>query len=104
MCVRVPSDRGQFAFSTNAEGEHTRIHWPRRVFAQVLLTQVAITTGVITLITEGWSAKESPAHRGRGLGLALVRRPAERYGGAVFTVVLPEALTVRPLTEVGESR
>ncbi|GAA1307128.1 hypothetical protein GCM10009647_027290 [Streptomyces sanglieri] len=67
------------------------------------------------IFTEGWSTKESPAHRGRGLGLALVRRLAERYGGAarvtaragggaVFTVVLPEALTVRPLTEVGESR
>lgn len=28
-----------------------RIHWPRRVFAQVLLTQVAITTGVVMLVT-----------------------------------------------------
>ncbi|MFD0623203.1 hypothetical protein ACFQ2K_10685 [Streptomyces sanglieri] len=28
-----------------------RIHWPRRVFAQVLLTQVVITTGVIMLVT-----------------------------------------------------
>ncbi|WP_335936155.1 sensor histidine kinase [Streptomyces sp. PTD5-9] len=67
------------------------------------------------IFTEGWSTKESPAHRGRGLGLALVRRLAERYGGAarvtaragggaVFTVVLPEALGVRPPTEVGELR
>ncbi|MFE3828986.1 ATP-binding protein [Streptomyces sp. NPDC059092] len=75
------------------------------------------------IFAEGWSTKHparpplpagpdhpSPGeagpvafHRGRGLGLALVRRLAQRYGGmarvtaragggAVFTVVLPEAL------------
>ncbi|MET8472138.1 sensor histidine kinase [Streptomyces sp. NPDC006422] len=53
-----------------------------------------------TIFQEGWSTKESPAHRGRGLGLPMVRSLAERYGGtarvaaragggAVFTVVLP---------------
>ncbi|MFF8896780.1 ATP-binding protein [Streptomyces lydicus] len=65
------------------------------------------------IFAEGWSTKaagpgaggRAPV-RGRGIGLALVRRLAERYGGmarvtaragggAVFTVVLPEALTPR---------
>ncbi|MEU0149209.1 sensor histidine kinase [Streptomyces sp. NPDC006288] len=56
-----------------------------------------------SIFTEGWSTKELPAHGRRGLGLPLVRRLAERQGGsvtvsgsceggAVFTVVLPEAL------------
>ncbi|MGI5458607.1 ATP-binding protein [Streptomyces sp. CA-249302] len=56
------------------------------------------------VFTEGWSTKEPPAHRKRGIGLSMVRRLAERQGGsatveeahgggAEFTVVLPEALT-----------
>ncbi|MER5205771.1 sensor histidine kinase [Streptomyces sp. NPDC002825] len=56
------------------------------------------------IFTEGWTTKELPSHGKRGLGLPLVRRLAERRGGtvevadgpesgAVFTVVLPDALT-----------
>ncbi|MFE5396720.1 ATP-binding protein [Streptomyces sp. NPDC056568] len=56
------------------------------------------------VFTAGWSTKERPAHRQRGIGLSLVRRLAERQGGsatveaaygggAEFVVVLPEALT-----------
>jgi two-component system CitB family sensor kinase len=74
------------------------------------------------IFTEGWSTKELPAHGRRGLGLALVRRFAERQGGSVrvaeagpaagggaeFTVVLPEALAdadLEPgLTTTGDMR
>ncbi|MFJ5547313.1 ATP-binding protein [Streptomyces sp. NPDC093225] len=56
------------------------------------------------VFTEGWSTKEAPPHGApRGLGLALVRRLAQRQGGtarvagapdggAEFSVLLPEAL------------
>ncbi|MFD4943844.1 ATP-binding protein [Streptomyces sp. NPDC058409] len=63
-----------------------------------------------SIFTEGWSTKELPAHGKRGLGLALVRRLAERQGGGVtvdgaadggaeFTVVLPEALAAPEMTD-----
>ncbi|UNO43776.1 sensor histidine kinase [Streptomyces sp. MST-110588] len=62
------------------------------------------------IFTEGWTTKEPPAHGRRGIGLALVRRLAERYGGtaevgehpeggAVFTVTLPDALS-GPVTDL----
>ncbi len=60
---------------------------------------------------EGWTSKEAPAHRPRGLGLAMVRRLVERTGGRIaldrgplggarFTVELPEALHPAALVEV----
>ncbi|TXS53996.1 sensor histidine kinase [Streptomyces sp. uw30] len=63
------------------------------------------------IFTEGWSTKQRPAHRERGIGLSLVRRLAERQGGsatvgeaagggAEFVVVLPEALAAPDLEPV----
>ncbi|MEU9204188.1 sensor histidine kinase [Streptomyces sp. NPDC048332] len=68
-----------------------------------------------TIFTEGWSTKEVPAHGKRGLGLALVRRLAERQGGsvavdaadeagAVFAVVLPEAMTESESDKAGAAQ
>ncbi|MFK8911405.1 ATP-binding protein [Streptomyces sp. YS-3] len=66
------------------------------------------------IFTEGWSTKDLPSHGKRGLGLALVRRFAERQGGharvaaapgggAEFTVVLPEALSEALDEAMGEA-
>ncbi|WP_329306243.1 sensor histidine kinase [Streptomyces sp. NBC_01260] len=68
-----------------------------------------------SIFTEGWSTKNLPAHGKRGLGLALVRRLAERQGGsaavdgadgggAEFTVVLPEAMTEAESDRAGADR
>ncbi|GGV27959.1 histidine kinase [Kitasatospora herbaricolor] len=62
------------------------------------------------IFDEGWTSKEAPAHRPRGLGLAMVRRLVERAGGRIavdrgplggarFTVELPEALHPAALAE-----
>ncbi|MER7780240.1 sensor histidine kinase [Streptomyces sp. NPDC096191] len=67
------------------------------------------------VFTAGWSTKEPPAHRRRGIGLSLVRRLAERQGGsatvdaahgggAEFVVVLPEALAEADLEPVPSAR
>ncbi|MFC5145970.1 sensor histidine kinase [Streptomyces aureoversilis] len=80
-----------------------------RAVGETLVVRVAdngpgVPAAVRELVfTDGWSTKEAVPHRRRGLGLSLVRRLAERYGGsvragerdgggAVFTVELPEAL------------
>ncbi|MFJ5262157.1 ATP-binding protein [Streptomyces sp. NPDC088387] len=55
------------------------------------------------IFQKGWSTKQPPAHRERGIGLSMVRTLAERQGGtatvdeadgggAEFTVVLPDVL------------
>ncbi|BFV56956.1 sensor histidine kinase [Kitasatospora sp. CMC57] len=80
-----------------------------RVCGDALLIEVADSgPGVPTelrerIFEEGWTDKAAPAHRPRGLGLAMVRRLVERSGGRIavdrsplggarFTVELPEAL------------
>ncbi|MEV4741329.1 sensor histidine kinase [Streptomyces sp. NPDC049555] len=69
------------------------------------------------VFADGWSTKQAAPHRPRGLGLPLVRRLAERYGGsarvderegggAQFTVELPEALApqARPAPDTPPGR
>ncbi|MFE0678727.1 ATP-binding protein [Streptomyces sp. NPDC058867] len=98
------------ALDAAAGTPHARVEVESRAEGTTLVLTVrdtgpGVPPGQYELIfTEGWSTKEAPAHRERGIGLSLVRRLAERQGGgatvarargggAEFTVVLPEALT-----------
>ncbi|MFD4139717.1 ATP-binding protein [Streptomyces sp. NPDC058572] len=98
------------ALDAAAGSEDPRIEVELRAEGRTVVLRIAdsgpgVPDGHRELIfTEGWSTKELPAHGKRGLGLALVRRFAQRQGGsaqvreaaaggAEFTVVLPEALT-----------
>ncbi|MFI9154205.1 ATP-binding protein [Streptomyces sp. NPDC053367] len=88
---------------------HARVEIELRTEGRAVVLQVRDTGPGVppeqreVIFTEGWSTKERPAHRERGIGLSLVRRLAQRQGGsatvgvapgggAEFTVVLPEAL------------
>ncbi|MEV5981738.1 sensor histidine kinase [Streptomyces sp. NPDC052114] len=107
------------ALDAAAGTRHARVEVALRTEGRAVVLRVRDTGPGVpaerreTIFTEGWTTKEPPAHGKRGIGLALVRRLAERQGGsaavgeapdggAEFTVVLPEALTeplAAPLTE-----
>ncbi|WP_093798632.1 sensor histidine kinase [Streptomyces sp. Wb2n-11] len=106
------------ALDASAGSPDARVEVELRVRGRTAVLRVAdsgpgVPAGQRELVfTEGWSTKELPAHGKRGLGLAMVRRLAERQGGsaragegaeggAEFTVVLPEALTDAGLADAG---
>lgn len=108
------------ALDAAAGTRHARVEVDVRAEGRTVVLQVCDSGPGVpaeqreTIFTEGWTTKEPPAHGKRGIGLALVRRLAERQGGsarageapdggAEFTVVLPEALT-RPELAASEER
>ncbi|QEU91359.1 sensor histidine kinase [Streptomyces kanamyceticus] len=109
------------ALDAAAGTRHARVEVSVRTEGRAVVLRVRDTGSGVpaeqreTIFTEGWSTKEPPAHGKRGIGLALVRRLAERQGGsarageapeggAEFTVVLPEALTEPELATTEEAR
>ncbi|MFK4065346.1 ATP-binding protein [Streptomyces sp. NPDC029674] len=109
------------ALDAAAGTRHARVEVDVRTEGRTVVLQVSDSGPGVpaeqheTIFTEGWTTKEPPAHGKRGIGLALVRRLAERQGGSVrvgeaadggaeFTVVLPEALTRPELAAPEEAR
>ncbi|MEV6958215.1 sensor histidine kinase [Streptomyces sp. NPDC051207] len=107
--ARVEADGPRGSLGEGRRTPHARVEVELRAEGRTAVLVVRDTGPGIPpdqrelIFTEGWSTKEAPAHRQRGIGLSLVRRLAERQGGgasvgettcggAEFTVVLPEAL------------
>ncbi|MET9495133.1 sensor histidine kinase [Streptomyces sp. NPDC006552] len=102
-------------------GRHARVEVALRAEGPTAVLRVRDTGPGVpaeqreSVFVEGWSTKEPPAYGRRGIGLALVRRLAERQGGraevtaapmggAEFVVVLPEAFAEPVPTAAGEVR